>query len=308
MKTTSAPLKDARGECQACFRWFVGRHSGTTLLLVNHGYERPGHGYLVGRCWGVESEPYQLSCEVTKKWHKSLSEKTLPGLIQDLADLQSGKTKTFFMTFSIRTGGAWGKEERASVTVTEGEPLPAKWAEIQAKLQPYRRKDAPDFVELRARAIAGTTETIGEVESTIKMLAKRIVDWRYSPEKLLAKDAPTPVQENAAQLRAEKKAARDALKAEKATRAAKRNEKAVEAIVKMRRQLAPLYANPAVLARAKEAVNPEWLEGCFTRRDILGRSTDGLGTWALSDLRTDLKQVLALFQDQASRLGISIPR
>lgn len=248
MKTTSAPLKDARGECQACFRWFVGRHSGTTLLLVNHGYERPGHGYLVGRCWGVESEPYQLSCEVTKKWHKSLSEKTLPGLIQDLADLKSGKTKTFFMTFRIRTGGAWGKEEVHHVTVTEGEPLPAKWAEIQAKRRDLYRQDAPDYSRLRANEIATTQSTYDEVRLTIHTLAQRIKGWKYAPENLVAKDAPTPVQAGAAQARAEKKAARDAAEAAKDARRGLANEKAAAACTALRAQLAFYYSQPALVA------------------------------------------------------------
>jgi hypothetical protein len=61
---------EARGICQACLRQHVAKpyskmkvksnftgepmnYKPGSLVMVKHGYERPGHGYLVGGCWGV---------------------------------------------------------------------------------------------------------------------------------------------------------------------------------------------------------------------------------------------------------------
>jgi len=46
------------GECQICQR----THKLRGKLLVLHGYQRPGHGYITGECPGVGFEPYELSC------------------------------------------------------------------------------------------------------------------------------------------------------------------------------------------------------------------------------------------------------
>jgi len=45
------------GFCAACERRIKVRDK----RLVHHGYERPGHGYIVGDCYGVDRAPHELS-------------------------------------------------------------------------------------------------------------------------------------------------------------------------------------------------------------------------------------------------------
>lgn len=50
------------GVCQICENEQIVK-SGK---LVLHGYERPGHGYINGRCWGVGELPWSVSCEALR--------------------------------------------------------------------------------------------------------------------------------------------------------------------------------------------------------------------------------------------------
>lgn len=53
-----------RGVCQYC-----GRHQavdGDTIVL--HGYQRPGHGYTVGRCLGAKHTSLNKSDKLTRQW------------------------------------------------------------------------------------------------------------------------------------------------------------------------------------------------------------------------------------------------
>lgn len=53
------------GTCACCFGMFKLTKTETKLMVL-HGYKRPGYGYIIGNCPGVEFQPYELSCEGTK--------------------------------------------------------------------------------------------------------------------------------------------------------------------------------------------------------------------------------------------------
>jgi hypothetical protein len=52
------------GLCPVCQNFIKVRDG----LLVHHGYERPGFGYIVGDCFGVHRPPHELSVETAKTW------------------------------------------------------------------------------------------------------------------------------------------------------------------------------------------------------------------------------------------------
>jgi hypothetical protein len=54
------------GECQICEREQALSKDG---LLVNHGYTRPGCGFIVGNCYGVKYPTYAKSCERLTQYH-----------------------------------------------------------------------------------------------------------------------------------------------------------------------------------------------------------------------------------------------
>jgi hypothetical protein len=58
--------RENTGTCAVCFRNIKLVQKGKDKLMALHGYNRPGHGTIVGRCWGGEYPPYELSCEATK--------------------------------------------------------------------------------------------------------------------------------------------------------------------------------------------------------------------------------------------------
>ncbi len=52
------------GTCQIC----EGEHVVRSGLVVLHGYNRPGFGYVVGSCYGVSEKPFEVSCDALVRW------------------------------------------------------------------------------------------------------------------------------------------------------------------------------------------------------------------------------------------------
>lgn len=61
------------GTCPVCERAIRVR-SGK---MVHHGYQRPGHGEIVGDCFAVGLPPYEVSCVGTEKYRHVVGEKLL---------------------------------------------------------------------------------------------------------------------------------------------------------------------------------------------------------------------------------------
>lgn len=60
----AAGRQGREGTCQIC----EGRQIVTKGKLVLHGYDRPGDGYINGRCYGVGHLPFEVSCDALKSW------------------------------------------------------------------------------------------------------------------------------------------------------------------------------------------------------------------------------------------------
>jgi len=60
--------KKPRAECQICCREQALDKSGR---MVNHGYKRPGYGFIIGNCFGVGYEPYPKT-DALEAWKKEL--------------------------------------------------------------------------------------------------------------------------------------------------------------------------------------------------------------------------------------------
>jgi hypothetical protein len=68
------------GKCPVCFGDFIADKGG----MVLHGYQRPGHGYLVGDCYGVNFPCLETSVEGSVAY---LEKVLKPGLVDALASL-----------------------------------------------------------------------------------------------------------------------------------------------------------------------------------------------------------------------------
>lgn len=152
-----------------------------SLVMVKHGFMRPGHGYLVGECWGVGHRPFELDCTITKHWRHYLVTERLPSEKRDLADLRSGKIKRFSFKVSLPRRSdqpTWAQREIQTIFLTEGQPISAEWTNSYP----------PDFKWARQKAIQQTEHDIKEISDDIEHLGKAIASWKYSPDRLAPKE------------------------------------------------------------------------------------------------------------------------
>lgn len=188
------------GNCQICEGDFKV-HLGT---MVHHGYQRPGHGYIVGDCGGVNQLPYEVSCELIKSYKAGL-ETFLTEKKAALVDLEAGKVTRITTSRQGRNGQIEKKVFVAGVTSL------------------YTWLDA---VSNRTYDLKST---IRQVKFDIERMTKRIADWEPKPirtveeemeKEQVAKNARKAVKDAARAERLAKQAAtkakQDALKAKRA--------------------------------------------------------------------------------------------
>ena len=83
-------IKGSAGHCAICGKVQMLRKVGDKMVMVHHGYRRPGHGEIVGDCFGVGFQPYELSNEANKAF-APIIENHLKNAESYLVKLQSGK-------------------------------------------------------------------------------------------------------------------------------------------------------------------------------------------------------------------------
>jgi len=152
------------GTCQECFRAYCLNGA----LLVNHGFKRPGDGYLLGRCGGVDQEAFELSCEHTKKIAQHVKDVELPRLHAKQLTIQ--EATSFTVEAKKWTGkGKTGYEPITVVLTVENK---------------YDRATGKDFDSHKRSALFQIEQQIACTKSYLKDLEKSIAGWVYSPEKI----------------------------------------------------------------------------------------------------------------------------
>jgi hypothetical protein len=139
------------GTCGCCGGNFKRDSNGG---LVNHGYERPGDGYLHGRCFGVGYQPWELA---SKSVEDMLAKLLRPFLAQQekyLADLKAGAIATLTKTVSEWVSGRRVKKQ-VSVANTEFE-----------------------FAQLLNNEIHRTEFQIRNVTADITRFEKQVAGWK----------------------------------------------------------------------------------------------------------------------------------
>ncbi len=142
------------GVCPVCFGDYVVTFKGIpgTPEMVHHGYQRPGHGYIVGDCHGVAFEPFEVSCKGTESW--------LAILKSTLADRQK----------SVR-----GLPALTEVTVQDGSKyIDHRWVP-QRKLL---KKGEPGFDDAIAGVKRNLEQDIRHLGQDIKEYAHKIATWQ----------------------------------------------------------------------------------------------------------------------------------
>ena len=101
-------------ECQVCEGQQARNADGT---MVHHGYQRPGHGFIVGDCCGVNHQPFPAT-DALEKWLKVINHR-LRFLRARLRDLP--KLNEIEYAYQERTGFA-SKPTTKFVMLRKGDP------------------------------------------------------------------------------------------------------------------------------------------------------------------------------------------
>lgn len=128
------------GTCPACERTIKVRDS----LLVHHGYQRPGHGYIEGDCFGVGREPHELS-NTTARAYRAEIEKRVQMFQGSLEGLPGRWTLTDdLMSFS----------GRPPAVIARGE---FGWDALYSRIE-YKLKASLEAASREARRLDGLIE------------------------------------------------------------------------------------------------------------------------------------------------------
>lgn len=124
------------GSCPACFGLYKLTDQGK---MVHHGYQRPGIGYIIGDCFGVGYEPFELSNAGTVAYVEKLRSYR-DGMVVDLATLV--KAGPEFYNARVGAGGM------------------------------------PAMEQLYENATTHLERQITHLDADIKMLDQMIADWK----------------------------------------------------------------------------------------------------------------------------------
>jgi hypothetical protein len=113
------------GECQICQRRHILDSRGN---LVLHGYQRPGHGYIVGDCFGVGHPPWEVSSDALATWIEQL--KAQSGQLAQEADRTTKLT-----TINVNRGS-----ERNPKIVTLTKDSPSFVGEIEKRVRALKQQ------------------------------------------------------------------------------------------------------------------------------------------------------------------------
>lgn len=172
MKTTTV------GTCIVCNREIAVRDKSGVMVLVHHGYRRPGDGAIRGDCFAVGLLPHEPSPE-TAQSYRGWCEAQLVALRKALRQHEGNKVDVY------------SRLERVPVPTTAERPYahlygsghdPA-WMETFIS---YRRDD-PDpnrqrvFGDMRADAIVRTKHSIDHNEKEVERMDVAISTWVKKP-------------------------------------------------------------------------------------------------------------------------------
>lgn len=138
--------------CPCCFRDIL---LDTQNKMVHHGYNRPGYGFIVGDCFGVGYEPFEVSKLGTEEYLAQAIRPSLDRAKSYLAELLGGNV-TSFPSSKIERG-----VEVAIVVTKETHPR--------------------DFERLLDRAIHATEGRISALTGMVKDLEEKIAKWAPKP-------------------------------------------------------------------------------------------------------------------------------
>lgn len=143
------------GTCPVCSGNFKRTTDGG---LVHHGYQRPGDGYIVGDCFAVGYQPWELSSEGLVDFVAQVLRPNLEQTKDYLERLRSGQIKSFRKDSTTQVGNA---AYRTKITV-----------EVTIETNKY------EFERMLESAIRETEHAVERKTKQITTAEKAIADWK----------------------------------------------------------------------------------------------------------------------------------
>jgi hypothetical protein len=156
------------GTCQCCFntqKLPAGR-------LSHHGYTAPGHGYHVGYCRGERELPFELSCEVTRKWRGEVAG-WVAKRVDYLARLEANEVDSITYQTEDRSqlfDRYTGRWPAVMVTVTRYDVPNSPYA--YSRITPY------DFATAYSNELSTTKAEIADGRAQLAFLDEKIGSWK----------------------------------------------------------------------------------------------------------------------------------
>lgn len=188
-------VEDLIGTCQACFGEYKVDEARARLVL--HGYRRPGHGFVVGSCLGVDAPPFEHEHALTDQVIAS-HRTAAAGRRDDLEKLRTGTTTRLTRRFAVHNPETRRDEPRTETVEPGHEHWERTLAVAIAQAEADARHHEAVAAFLQARVDAWTHGTIIGIDAPATGRMREL------------RDAYDPEQAEAAARRAEAKAARDA--------------------------------------------------------------------------------------------------
>jgi hypothetical protein len=130
-------IEPGKVECQVCEGHFTEDKNGA---LWNHGYKRPGWGWLVGGCMGVGYEPYPMT-NALERYLAAVGER------QEVVNKTLGARDTWpTLSYQVRVGNVWSKKTK---TVTIERPTQADTDAIEAAYAAWKATEGQDWATVQ---------------------------------------------------------------------------------------------------------------------------------------------------------------
>lgn len=131
--------------------------------MVHHGYQRPGHGSIVGDCFAVGYEPYEASVKGCEDF-LAYAQRTEAALVETLKNLESGEIRALHVMRRKRVG--FGRDEIETVTLSADSE---------------NAKERADFAREMGLRISQTKSDIGGWQSEQARMSRLIAGWALEP-------------------------------------------------------------------------------------------------------------------------------
>jgi hypothetical protein len=168
------------GTCPCCFR---NQKTLKGARMVHHGYNRPGHGYIVGDCFGVKYPRFEDSCEGTVAYRDCL-QGIRTRKQEYLGQLERQEVESLTHSYTAnrdpegnRYKNQWGQAETREfhVTVSRGA------AEVGPRYSASQHAHIPSFEDLREQAMSNCRRDIAALTAHVAELETAIANWKPVP-------------------------------------------------------------------------------------------------------------------------------